>query len=900
MKNILVLHSPNLNFARIGISVICILSIAWTALPVAWQRTSAQAPRDKDSLAIEGAGLITSLGPLLTDVTALAAGDDFTCALTTGGGVKCWGYNVYGQLGSITPSYVQSTPVDVSGLTSGIVAIAAGGRHACALTANGGVKCWGYNDYGQLGDGWYGPYGVPVDVSGLTSSVTAITAGAWHTCALTTSGGVKCWGSNRDGQVGNGTISQAYSTPVDVSGLSSGVKAVAAGGHHTCALTANGGVKCWGGNSLGQLGDGTPTYRTTPVDVSGLTSGVKALAAGSYYTCALTTNGGAKCWGANEYGQLGDGTTVTHITPTDAIGLSGGITALTTGWGHTCAQTASGGIKCWGANAYGQLGNGRVEDLTTPEDVSGLTSGITALAAGGLHTCARTASGGVKCWGYNRYGQLGDGTIAWGRSTPTDMSGLTSGVTMLTAGESHTCALANGGGVKCWGENQWGQLGDGTTIQRGVPTDVDELTSGVTILAAKSYHTCVLTASGGVKCWGKNEYGQLGDGTADDRHTPVDVVGLTSGMVALATGSDHTCALTANGKVKCWGENNDGQLGDGSTAQHRTPVDVSGLANGIKVLVAGGSHSCTLTADGGVKCWGNNSWGQLGDGTNLDRSTPVDVSGLISGVIALAAGRDHTCALTSAGGVKCWGYNGYYGQLGDGTTTSRYTPVDVSGLTSGIGALAAGGDHTCALTVSGGVKCWGRFLEGVFGDGTPDAHLTPVDVNGLARGVTAIAAGVWHTCALVGSGRPKCWGADYAGQLGLGTLTQSLMPVDVLSSVSPSLTVNYPDGQPGSFLTLTGDHFAPYGAITIAVNLRSFSEEVIADQTGSFLVFLATTAADQGRYLVTAGVEPSVSAQFILDANAPLRGQEGGGQTLYVLGGLSGIWREIHFPLVTR
>jgi len=308
--------------------------------------------------------------------------------------------------------------------------------------------------------------------------------------------------------------------------------------------------------------------------------------------------------------------------------------------------------------------------------------GVAALTAGDEHTCALTSTGGVKCWGWNADGQLGDGTTTH-RSTPVDVSGLTSGVTAPAAGSAHTCAVTNAGGVKCWGDNYWGQLGDGTTIDRYTPVDVSGLMSEVTALAAGGGHTCALTSTGGAKCWGWNADGQLGDGTTTDRSTPVDVSGLTSGVTALAVGYLHTCAVTTAGGVKCWGDNYWGQLGDGTTTAHSTPVDVSGLTSGVTALAAGSAHTCAVTSTSGVKCWGANHRGQLGDGTTTARSTPVDASGLTSGVAVLAAGADHTCAVTSAGGVKCWGYNGY-GQLGDGTTTARSTPVDVSGLTSGV------------------------------------------------------------------------------------------------------------------------------------------------------------------------------------------------------------------------
>ncbi|MFN8442726.1 MAG: hypothetical protein U0175_18265 [Caldilineaceae bacterium] len=691
----------------------------------------------------------------------LIAGASHTCVVTGKGGVRCWGYNDSGQLGDGT-TIDRPVPVDVIGLNSVVVALAGGIAHTCVVTKSGSVKCWGNNGSGQLGDNTLDPRLTPVDVVGLSSGVRSITAGRQHTCALLDSGAVKCWGANNSGQLGDSTNTQRL-TPVVVSGLSSGVVAIVAGGFHTCALMTGGGVKCWGSNSNGALGT-VMGNQSTPVDVSGFSSGIVAIVAGYEHTCVLTNAGGVKCWGRNDAGQAEDG------------GLSSGITAITAGWAHTCTLTNTGEVKCWGDNSNGQLGDGTTGSHTTPTDVLLSTNNISAIAAGDAHTCALGTDGIVNCWGTNNMGELGNGKKG-NTLTPVDVSGLSSGVQALSVDAFHTCMLSTQGGIKCWGNNYSGQLGDGTTNNQQTPNDVSGLASNVSAVTVGDGHSCALTNDGGVKCWGGNYYHQLGDGTSDKQTTPVMVSGLTSGVRVIAARTDHSCAITTNGGLKCWGSNGNGQLGDGSTFTPFTPVDVSGLSSGVKSITLGRSHTCALLDTGGVKCWGGNSSGQIGNGTTDGQATPVDVSGLSNGVVAIAAGYFHTCALTTAGTVKCWGDNSD-GQLGDNSSNSSPIPVDVSGL-SNVVAISAGRIHTCALTNSGGVKCWGNNAHGELGDGTTTDRPVPGDVTGLTSDVKAIAAGYFYTCALLSNGGVKCWGHNANGRLGNGN-AWSTTPQDVI------------------------------------------------------------------------------------------------------------------------
>lgn len=330
----------------------------------------------------------------------------------------------------------------------------------------------------------------------------------------------------------------------------------------------------------------------------------------------------------------------------------------------------------------------------------------------------------------------------------------------IAAGDNHTCTINDGGGVSCWGAfNGWGDV-NGSFF----PVDVPGLTSQVVALAPGQWHTCALTIGGRVSCWGANSNGQLGNGTQTPSIVPVDVSGLTSGVTAIASGGDHTCAVTAAGAVKCWGVNEQGQLGVAVVTISPVPVEVSGLESGVIAVAVGGNHSCALMIVGGVKCWGANGNGQLGDGTTEMSHAPVDVVGLDSGVSTITAGGEHTCALMTAGGIKCWG-DGDAGELGTGAFVDSGTPVDVTGLSSGVAAVSAGGGHTCALLTSGGVRCWGS--DGL-GTGSSDPSALPVDVVGLGGGAIALAAGGLHTCALMRGEAPMCWGDNYFGQLGLG------------------------------------------------------------------------------------------------------------------------------------
>ncbi|XYI03952.1 RCC1 domain-containing protein [Sorangium sp. So ce1128] len=331
---------------------------------------------------------------------------------------------------------------------------------------------------------------------------------------------------------------------------------------HACALTTSGAVQCWGRNKYGQLENNSTEDSPVPVAVSGLSSGVVAIATGEAYTCALTTAGGVLCWG----GERG-------LLPVAVSGLSSGVVAIATGKAHTCALTTAGGVLCWGVNWSGQLGNNSTEDSPVPVAVSGLSSGVVAIATGGEHTCALTTAGGVLCWGQNLFGQLGNGSKE-DSHVPVPVSGLSSGVAAVSAGNLHTCALTTAGGVLCWGENLFGQLGNDSREDSPVPVPVSGLSSGVAAVDVGLAATCAVMTGGDVQCWGVNDYGKLGNSEWGERLVPVPVMGLSSGVAAVDLGAFFTCALTTAGRVLCLGKNDWGQLGNNSTENSFAPVSV--------------------------------------------------------------------------------------------------------------------------------------------------------------------------------------------------------------------------------------------------------------------------------------------------------------------------------------
>lgn len=726
----------------------------------------------------------------------ISAGEEHTCGVLTGGEVQCWGSGGDGQLGNGS-LLDRAVPVTVLGIPPAAgVSVSAGGGHSCALLTGGAVRCWGANGYGQLGDGTRTPQSSAVAVSGLGSGVRALATGMHHTCVVMVAGGVKCWGANYYGQLGDNCNTHA-SLPLDVPGLAN-IIAISAGNGHTCALNASGGVKCWGQNGSGQLGTGNTTGSLVPVAVTGLASGVSAISAGGAHSCALLSTGAPRCWGNDAQGAVGGGGSADTRLPVPVSGLTGGVSALSAGGQHTCAVTTTGALKCWGDNGFGMLGDNSQINRPAPVDVSGAAGDHALVAAGGNHTCAILLNGSARCWGNNAHGQLGIDSIG---NTPTaaGVTGLSDRARTIAAGDHHACAIIANGSIECWGKNDFGQLGDGTRQHAQKPVAVQTTFGPFTAITAGANHTCALASTGTVHCWGANDLGQLGDGTTNVSPTPTTVQGVDD-ITKFSAGANHSCAVGDALVLKCWGSNSRGQLGNNTVAFSTSPMTIPTLPDTVTGVAAGGEHTCITKFIGSldsvataittfVYCWGSNDSAQFGDGTTISSHLPTYTLNWQGYGDVIAAGDRHSCTLVDFVRPQCWG-NNLHGQVGTASFDSPVlSPAFVLGVPGAVQSLDDGGEHSCAITQAGALICWGGNTRGQLGTGSFDDANQAVAVSGLASGVTTVSGGAAFTCARLDTGEARCWGDDTFGQLGNG-LAWVLVPRRIAGFVAmPTPTV---------------------------------------------------------------------------------------------------------------
>lgn len=651
-----------------------------------------------------------------------------------------------------------ATTVTWSVIDTGWVSLAAGEGHSCGISVKGQLYCWGNNSSGQLGDGTMAPRASPTLVGGATDW-TSIATGGLETCGIRGGGQLYCWGQR---------LAPGWNAPTPTRvGTDADWMFVSIGAVHACAIRSNGQLYCWGLNQHYQLGDGTNALRVIPTRV-GTESDWTSVVASDEHSCGIRGTGMLYCWGTNYWGRLGIGPGGSHVPA--RVGTATNWVTVSARYGHTCGILSPGELYCWGLNASGQLGDGTTTERNAPARV-GSDSDWVDVALGRGHSCGVRASGGVWCWGNNRSGELGNGVSNGNYERRPVTSSVSSGAVALVAGVSYTCSLHSSGATYCWGRNDHGKLGIGAFGgAKNTPTAVASASSWSSVSSGGS-HSCGITDSGALYCWGSNLRGGLGDGGISNQPAPVRV-GIENDWQVVASGWMHTCGIRG-GALYCWGYNSNGQLGDGSTSDRSTPVRVGTESDWVDVS-ASWNHTCGLRSTGAAYCWGSNSSGQLGDGTTLRRTTPVQVGG--SGWTEIRAGYTHSCGVNALGELYCWGSN-LSGALGNGGTANQSVPTRIGTSSDWIG-LSANVGFNCALNASGALYCWGTNDNGQLGDGTTTDRSTPIQV-GTASNWAEVSTGSYHTCATTTSGTLHCWGKNYYGQLGNGQNTDETSPVQV-------------------------------------------------------------------------------------------------------------------------
>ena len=766
-------------------------------------------------------------------IAKISVGADGSCAIASDNQAYCWGGGSNGQLGNNATTTSQ-TPVAVAATSPQVnITQSVFRAYGPSATTTPGSPLAGDNTSAQLG-AIAGDFRVRVGLSNTENarlSIDTMAAAGTSTCAVAADGWPYCWGAGSSGQLGNGaSAAQVFPVPVSQGAIPAGttLSQLTAGSQHICALGSNFKVYCWGAGSSGQLGNNASGVQSVPVAVSqgAMPTGatIRQISAGYSHTCAVASDNWAYCWGAGNGGQLGNGTTTaSQLTP---VAISQGtipsgatIRQVTTGQYFSCALASDNWVYCWGNNANAQLGNGTAT-TSTPVAVSQgvIPSGASILqvVSGSQHSCAIASDNKAYCWGYGSSGQLGYGSTLQ-KNTPVAVSqgAMPTGATIMriTASNQGTCAVASDNQAYCWGAGGSGQLGNGTTTASQLtPVAVSQgaIASGATfrniIAGSSGQHVCAITSDNQPYCWGTGNNGQMGDGTTTaSRTTPVAVSqgvipsGVTFSQVGAGFG--YGCALGSDSWAYCWGIGTNGQLGNNATPSSQLiPVTVSqgAIPNGItlKQVTAGYSHVCALGSDNWAYCWGGGANGQLGNGTTTTtQSTPVAVSqGTIPNGVTLkqiAGGQYHTCALGSDNWAYCWG-TATNGQLGNGTTnTTTPTAISQGAIPSGVTLrqISVGYSHTCAIGSNDKAYCWGAGSNGRLGNSASSDQVTPVAVSQgtIPAGVTIrqVSAGNLNTCAVASNDKAYCWGYGTSGQIGNGSTSTQTSPVAVSQGAIP-------------------------------------------------------------------------------------------------------------------
>ncbi|WP_340015437.1 fibronectin type III domain-containing protein [Paenibacillus sp. FSL K6-1318] len=682
------------------------------------------------------------------------------------GTVWTWGANDYTN---------QRLPLTkVPGLEK-VVSISAGLQHYMALKEDGTVWTWGDNGLGQLGVGGKIPYNSlePVQVVGLTD-VVAINGSYYNSMVLKEDGTVWIWGNGSRAIGYKTSTSTIHYSPIQISGLSNIVQ-IDMTYLHGLALRNDGTVWSWGMNESGQLGLGDFIDHPTPTQIPDLNNVIK-ITAGYSHSMALTNNGEVWTWGNNYYGEVGDGTTIQkRPTPVKAAHLKGA-TDIEAGEMYSYALKKNGSLWAWGFNTYGQLGNGATTAQPTRVLVNGINYPVdkdAPTAPGQLRITGKTSSTAVMYWDESEDNHAVKEYLVYSGSTlfntlPVDGKSLESIInytaTGLAPGQTYTFTVK--------AKDYQGNI---STSSNSVTVTTEQ--SFTRQMSGGQSHSLALKSDGSVWAWGYNQMGQLGVKGAFLAKTPIQIPTLNS-ITSITSGPDYNLALKSDGTVWAWGSNMNGQLANTNSRQQDTPMKIEGL-DSVIAIDAGTSHALALKKDGTVWAWGSNYYGDLGLGHNNSQYAPTKIPTL-SGVKSISAGAFFSFAIKSDGTVWAWGANGF-GQLGDGTKVQKNVPIRIAGLT-GVESISLGFYHGLALKQDGTVWAWGYNYNGQLGDGTNTERLTPVRINSLS-GISQISTGNFNSLART-STAVYSWGSNNAGELGTGGYYATNSPDKVASITS--------------------------------------------------------------------------------------------------------------------
>lgn len=698
------------------------------------------------------------------------------CGIKIDGSLWCWGNSSSGALGtgSVT-SFTANQPLRVNDGGSKWKSVSAGGDFTCGIKSDDTLWCWGADFYGTLGNGvtTTDPQGTPVQVGSETWK--KISAGYYHVCGIKSDDSLWCWGRDDVGQLGNGSgVTGDQASPTVVTGGATW-KYIDAGQSFTCGIRSNDTLWCWGTDGNGQLGNGGTTGNQ--VDPSAVTGGATwtQVSLGSSSACALRTDNSAWCWGWNYQGQLGNGNTTQQTSPA-AVSGGGTWNYITTNYTHGCGIKTDGSLWCWGGDYWGTVGDGPDDagDELTPVAVDSSDTWV-MVDSQWTSNCAINQRGHIACWGAENTTSEEDMEY---RLLPTPVVGDYKW-TKITAGGhdwyyyEHSCGLRTDGVVMCWGFNgegtwdDYGALGNNMAQKNSaVPVTVSGGHLWKDIDAGDNY-TCGIRTDDVAMCWGHNTSGQVGDGSLLERWVPVTVSGGHT-WSQISAGDSHTCGVRTDGAAMCWGGNFSGALGNGSTTDSSTPVAVSG-GYSWKMVSAGRFHSCGIRTDNVAMCWGSGGHGRLGNGGTSDSSIPVTVSGNYTWSW-ISAGSGISCGVRTDGVAMCWGYDwDWYDQL---------VPVVMpgGGVWTMYEAANTSNEWSCGIKIDGSGWCGGYNYEANFGDGTFNDNLTGhTEIAGNSEWKW-IALGDPHTCGVTKNGTALCWGWRGEGVLGDGYLPENSSP----------------------------------------------------------------------------------------------------------------------------